>query len=184
MPHLLVNCAVVLSLSLPASVALAQTADQFGQALEAMGQAGPPLMTYTCRLSGNQVLGVPVIVGREQFRTVSISIAEDGAGSVNGTLLEPQHIQYADNGDVNGVIYNARDFQKAMAGNATAQSLGMDQQSFDGLKALMQGTVDQTMGDRRRFVSVALDQDAITFFDLDANDQPTSQAIGNCARGI
>ncbi|WP_432287686.1 hypothetical protein SLT36_11990 [Aminobacter sp. BA135] len=158
--------------------------ERFDRALEAMGQSGPAIMTYTCRISGNQVLGVPVIIGREQFHTVSISIAEDAIGSVNGTVLEPVHIQYAENGDVASVVYDARQFQQAMTSSATAQSMGMDQQSFDGLKALMKGAVDQSMGDRRRFVSIALDQDAITFFDLDANDQPTSQAVGNCARGM
>ncbi|MBA8910696.1 hypothetical protein [Aminobacter ciceronei] len=162
----------------------APTSDQFSQALDAMGQSGPPLMTYTCRLSGNQVLGVPVIIGQEQFRTVSISIAEDAAGSVNGTVLEPVHIQHAANGDVASVVYDARQFQQAMAGSATAQSMGMDQQSFDRIKELMGGAVDQSMGDRRRFVSIPLDQDTITFFDLDASDQPTSQTVGNCARGM
>lgn len=185
--RLLMACATVVGLSCLSTAGLAQTADQFGQVLDGMGLSGPPLMTYTCRLSGNQVLGLPVIIGREQFQTVSITIAEDAAASVNGAVLEPRHIQYADNGDVNGVIYNARDFQQAMAGNVSAELFGMtgeEKQAFERLKSLMNGSVDQAMGERRRFVSILLHQDTIGFFDLDANNRPANQTVGNCTRGM
>lgn len=61
---------------------------------------------------------------------------------------------------------------------------GEDKQAFERLKSMMQGSVGQTMGDRRRFVSILLNQDAIGFFDLDANDRPANRTMGNCARGM
>lgn len=161
--------------------------DQFNQALEAMGQLGPPLMTYTCRLSGNQVLGLPVPTGREQFKTVSISIGEAGVASVNGTALQPVHLQQAEGSDETvGAIYNALEFERAMVSDVSPGLYGItqeEQQAFDKLKSMMGGITAQVMGDRRRFVSIMLDQDAIGFFDLDAYDQPANRTMGNCARG-
>lgn len=124
MTRLLTTCAAIIGLSCLATASQAQNSDQFGQALGQMG-IGEPVMTYTCRLWGNQVLGLPVIIGREQFRTVSISIGEEAAASVNGTVIEPVHIKHADNGeDISGVVYDAREFQQAMAGPYRPKCLG------------------------------------------------------------
>lgn len=188
MSRLLASCAAAVGLSCLSSASLAQTADQFGQALDEMGVSDHPILTYTCRLSANQVLGMPVIIGREQYQTVSIAIVEGAAASVNGAMLEPVHVQFDDSGeDISGVIYDAREFQQTMAGNVSAELFGLsgeDKQAFESLKSLMNGSVDQAMGDRRRFVSILFNQDAIGFFDLDASNRPANRTVGNCARDM
>ena len=140
---------------------------------------------YTCSLSGNLILGLPVIVGQERFMTVQLSVDTAGTVNVNGVAIKPQNVKRSDSsGEISAAYYNALDVFKALTPtysdpgvtNPTQERL----QSFKQLQEYQREQIDTILGDRRRYMLLNLELSSVSFFDLTPDNRSAAVMSPTC----
>ncbi|WP_157070150.1 hypothetical protein [Aureimonas frigidaquae] len=156
-------------------------------AMDGMSGSGSMIAQFACEVSGPALTGIPDILNKNQMTEMMLSIAEDGSATINGTQLAAASVRRAGDGSLQMAAYDGRMVVSAVHGTpgsaAPVWGLSPQQleayQAFQGIGRQMTGMV---MGNRARFMLVNLAQDAITFFDVEADDRPTNQQSPFCIR--
>ncbi|WP_152047150.1 hypothetical protein [Aureimonas psammosilenae] len=164
-------------------------ADRLGQAMGAMAGRSPTFAQYRCAFSVSQFTGILPINGKDDHGTLTLSIAEDGSGEMNGGRFQPV---YADgsvaNGDLRSVAYRVSDITAATnrsPEHAAPPLLYMTESEMAayrfGMK-YMQGLGQQMMAGRQRYMTVSLADDVVRFLDLTPQNQAANIATLECFR--
>ncbi|MCM2505418.1 hypothetical protein NDN16_17255 [Aureimonas altamirensis] len=156
-------------------------------AIDRMSATVPIAAQFVCEVGSSAMMGIPDISGRDQMNELTVSVTKDGSATINGTSVPAASRRNSPDGSLSLVAYEAKAVISALQGSVGSAPpvLGLSPQqleayqAFQGIGRQMTGMV---MGNRARFMLVNLAQDAITFFDIEADDRPTNQQSPFCIR--
>ena len=164
-----------------------RSSSQLNAAIDGMSAAGAMVAQFACELSGPALTGIPDIFNKNQTSEMMLSIAEDGSATINGTQVAAASLRHNADGSLLMAAYDGRMVVSAVHGTpgSAAPVLGLSNEQVEAYQFGQQFALNllgNSMADRNRFMLANLDQDTVTFFDLDANNQATNQQTPLCIR--
>ncbi len=164
-----------------------RSSNELDAAIDGMSAAGAMVAQFACELSGPALTGIPDILNKNQMTEMMLSISEDGSATINGTQVAAASVRRGGDGSLLMAAYDGRMVVSAVHGTpgSAAPVWGLSDEQVEAYQFGQQfglNMLGKAMADRNRFMLANLDQDTITFFDLDANNQATNQQTPLCIR--